>query len=68
MYIGYFENANGEQWIFTYDRKTQKAELRGGNAGWNNAFDVVGQTVQGLTLDRDESTWLGSCWRAATRK
>ena len=31
LYIGYFENMFGEQWIFTYHRKSHKAELRGGD-------------------------------------
>ena len=66
LYIGYFENLHGEQWIFTFHRKTRKAELRGGDAGWNRAFEMVGPTVMGLILTRDEATWLGSCWRAAT--
>lgn len=30
-YIGYFENSHGEQWIFTLDRATGKATLRGGD-------------------------------------
>jgi hypothetical protein len=65
-YIGYFENPFGEQWVFTYNRDTKKAELRGGDAGWNKMFEVVAPTVMGLILSREEATWLGSCWRAAT--
>ena len=34
LYIGYFENRYGEQWIFTFDRATRAASLRGGDAGW----------------------------------
>jgi hypothetical protein len=66
LYIGYFENPHGEQWIFTYHRKTKKAELRGGDAGWKTIFDVGGPTVPDLILGRYEATWLASCWRAAT--
>ena len=29
VYLGYFENRHGEQWIFTFDRKTRAATLRG---------------------------------------
>jgi hypothetical protein len=65
IYIGYFENPHGEQWIFIYHRKTKKAELRGGDAGWKNAFEVEGPIVSGLILGRDEASWLESCWRAA---
>jgi hypothetical protein len=34
LYIGHFENRYGEQWIFTFDRATREARLRGGDAGW----------------------------------
>lgn len=40
VYIGYFENPYGEQWIFTYDRKLQRGELRGGDVGWNSVHVV----------------------------
>jgi hypothetical protein len=33
LYIGYFENRHGEQWIFTFDRATREARLRGRDAG-----------------------------------
>jgi hypothetical protein len=32
LYMGYFENRYGEQWIFTFDRATREARLRGGDA------------------------------------
>jgi hypothetical protein len=32
LYIGDFENRHGEQWIFTCDRATGEARLRGGDA------------------------------------
>lgn len=48
VYIGYFENAVGEQWIFTFDRRTKKAELRGGDAGWNSVFEVQDGVPTGL--------------------
>ena len=66
LYIGYFENLYGEQWIFTYDRKTKKAELLGGDAGWNTRNEVVGGVVPGLILSAEESKWLEACWHAAT--
>ena len=66
LYIGYFENAYSEQWIFTYNRDTKKAELRGGDVGWNRTFEVVGPTVPELILSREEAMWLASCWKAAT--
>ena len=66
LYIGYFENSHGEQWIFTYNRATKAAELRGGDTGWNSIFYVRGGKVAELILGRDEETWLMACWRAAT--
>lgn len=65
LYIGYFENPFGEQWIFTYDRGTKRAELRGGDIGWNSPCDVVDGLVTDLILGTEESEWLRACWRAA---
>ncbi len=41
QYIGYFENPFGEQWVFTLDRESGKAVLRGGDVGWNTEHEVV---------------------------
>ena len=64
-YTCYFENPHGEQWIFTYNRRSRTGELRGGDAGWNNCFAVEGETVAGLIMGREEAMWLAACWRAA---
>lgn len=66
VYIGYFENAFGEQWTFTYSRATKTGVLRGGDIGWNTTMDVHDGVVQGLVLNRAESMWLAACWLAAT--
>ena len=66
LYIGYFENMHGEQWVFTYNRKTKTAELLGGDVGWNTQNEVTGGVVPGLILSAEESTWLAACWHAAT--
>ena len=66
LYIGYFENPHGEQWVFTYHRKTKKAELLGGDAGWNTRIEVTDGMVPGLVLGVEESQWLAACWFAAT--
>jgi hypothetical protein len=68
LYIGYFENPVEEQWIFTYDRKTRKAELQGGDIGWNKVLEVEDGAVEGLTLGPAEAMWLYACWKAATRR
>lgn len=68
VYIGYFENPHGEQWVFTYHRETKRAELQGGDTGWNKCLDVEDGTVEGLNLGQAEAMWLEACWRAATGK
>ena len=60
-YISYFENRHGEQWIFTVDRKTRAATLRGGDAGWNSQLHVVDGAVPGVVLLADEQHWLRAC-------
>ena len=66
LYIGYFENVHGEQWIFAFDRQLGKGELRGGDVGWNEVFDVSDGTVPGLVLSDAEAQWLRACWHAVT--
>jgi hypothetical protein len=68
VYIGYFENADGEQWIFTFHRKTKQAELRGGDTGWNTLYQVENAEGPHLVLSREELEWLRACWRAATQE
>jgi hypothetical protein len=65
LYIGYFENPFGEQWVFTYHRKTRTAELRGGDVGWNSVQSILDGTVGDLILGAEEAAWLQACWRAA---
>lgn len=65
-YVGYFENRFGEQWLFTYNRKSGEAVLRGGDIGWNTAHMVVDGNVGDLLLNADEQSWLRACWNAAT--
>lgn len=67
QYTGYFENAFGEQWIFTFDRESAKAVLRGGDAGWNTEMQVLDGRVAELVLSEEEELWLQSCWVAATK-
>ena len=59
-YIGYFENQFGEQWVFTRDRNTGIAILRGGDAGWDNQYDVTDGN-SGLRLTPEERLWLQAC-------
>ena len=64
-YIGYFGNEHGEQWIFTCNRATGEALLRGGDAGWNKPWPIVDRYVDGLKLNRQEQLWLEACLAAA---
>jgi len=68
VYIGYFENAFGEQWLFTFDRSTNEAVLRGGDIGWNTVFEVNDGVASGLVMRPDELAWLEACWFAATER
>ena len=65
VYIGYFENEHGEQWIFTCDRKTGIATLRGGDIGWNTAVDVTPGSTNDLILNPSEQDWLRACMGAS---
>jgi hypothetical protein len=60
-YVGYFENQHGERWIFTCNRVTGEAILRGGDTGWNKPWPVVDGKVDGLNLNREEQLWLEAC-------
>ena len=65
LYIGYFENSCGEQWVFTFNEESRTAELRGGDIGWNEVHLVIHGRAVGLSLNGEEATWLEACWRAA---
>jgi len=65
LYIGYFENEHGEQWIFTRDRKTGIATLRGGDIGWNTAIDVTSRPNTELILSASEQSWITACLKAS---
>jgi hypothetical protein len=65
QYIGYFENMFGEQWIFTRDRATGVASLRGGDIGWNTHVDVSDGSIGDLKLNPSEAQWLECCFAAS---
>ena len=41
LYIGYFENGHGAQWIFTCNRAAREARLWGGHVGWASVHPVA---------------------------
>jgi len=67
-YVGYFENPHGEQRIFTMNRQTGKAALRGGDVGWNTEIDVTNGTASDLILGQEEQLWLQANWSSARKQ
>ena len=65
LYLGYFENPDGEQWVFTFNRTTREATLRGGDVGWDEQHTVKGGRVGDLILGQEEVAWLQACLKAA---
>lgn len=65
QYIGYFENAFGEQWIFTRNHSTGVATLRGGDIGWNQQIDVTDGLSGDINLNATETQWLECCLAAS---
>jgi len=72
VYVGYFEKRYGEQWIFTYDRRTRTAMLRGGDAQWAARHVVLDGEVEGLILGGPKnppgSGMLGGCGNVRTER
>src|SRR5512132_3964530 len=58
LYLGYFANQYGEQWILTFDRATREATLRGGDVDWRTVNVVLDGRADGLILSSDQATWL----------
>jgi hypothetical protein len=65
-YHAYFENAQGEQLIFIYDREADKAMLYHGDLGWDQPRPEVDGKCPSIILDEAETLWLRACWMAAT--
>ena len=65
LYIGYFQNEFGEQWLFTFHRPSRTAELRGGDLGWAEPIPVQDGMPQDVILNGAEQAWLDACWQAA---
>ena len=65
LYVSYYRNVHGEQWIFWYDPQIQQAFLTGGDVGWE-VYEVGGGTepMHNLILNREEQIWLMACWKA----
>ena len=64
QYVGYFENAYGEQALFVYDRDARTGIVYLGDAGWETPHAVVEGAVPDLVLSETELLWLRACWQA----
>jgi len=64
-YVGYFENAYGEQWVFVGDCKTGEAVIHGGDVDWEE-YKVSRENVipSGIILNDAETHWIISCFMA----
>lgn len=65
-YHAYFENAQGEQLIFVFDREAKTGTLYHGDASWDHPCLVEEGMCPDLVLDDVETLWLRACWLAAT--
>jgi hypothetical protein len=64
-YLSYFENHQGEQWIFVGDRETGSASLYGGDVEWKVAHPVSKENpFPGIALQEAEKLWLITCLMA----
>jgi len=65
-YLGYFENAYGEQWVFIGDHKTGTAALRGGDKAWPSQHILSRDEPypSGLILNDAEKQWIIACFMA----
>jgi hypothetical protein len=66
QYVGYFENGDGEQALFVYDRDAGTGRLYLGDAGWETAHAVINGAVPDLLLSESELLWVRACWQAAS--
>ena len=67
VYVGYFQNRYGEQWVVEISRETKTGVLRGGDVGWEASHLIQDDKLEAdLILSHEEAAWLINCWRAAT--
>jgi len=68
LYVGYFLDEKGDQWLFTYDRTTKEAKLYSGSRGWTEAIAVelrgMGCHLPGLSFF--VRSWADACFFSAT--
>jgi hypothetical protein len=64
-HYGHFTNEYGEQAVYIYDHSTGEATVRMGDAGWQNAYRLVNDCVEGVEISEAEAAWLTACWMAS---
>ena len=70
-YIGYFENAFGEQFVFVRDDGEADATLYLGDVDWepHRVSDANGlPNVADLIVNREERTFVSACWIATASR
>lgn len=65
-YLGYFVNEHGDQWVFAFDRKTQRATLYGGDTNWERPITLTSLDALSPSFTASERLWIEACWKAAT--
>ena len=63
-YFGYFQNEDGEQWLFSYDRTTKTAILKGGDVDWPSEAVLTSSNAP-YAMGSEEKQWLAACWKAS---
>lgn len=61
--LGYFENPDGEQWVFIGDPETGEAVIRGGDVGWEAEHKVsLTNPCPDMILNEPEKLWIIACF------
>jgi hypothetical protein len=62
--FSYFENIDGEQWVYVYDLATRRGVVRSGKSGWDRDHAVAQGSVSTAPLNEAEQLWVRACWLA----
>ena len=66
LYVGYFANEHGNQWLFAYDRVSRRATIRGGDMNWGRPVTIASLKDLPYHFNESERRWAEACWEAAT--
>lgn len=62
-----FTSRIGDQWVFSFDRNTNTALVKGDDVGWES-YPVVEGVAYGLEMNKEEQAWLAGVWKEATNQ